>query len=520
MPKPPIVMRWWFILLSLAVCCAGVVAYLVRSFAPRLRRMAEERTELYFRTHFHSNVAISGFQVASVFPQLHVNIQGVELRQQGETGGVPVVQMERVTFEARTLSLFSHHPVVKAVRLDGLQVRIPPRPSGSPPLIGKAKKGLAERYPVVVQTVYVNDARLIILPRDPGKDPHEFDLHRLILGPLGFGRPAEFHADLTNPVPTGEIHSTGSFGPWDAEDPGATPVDGRYTFQDADMGTLKGLSGTLSSSGTFSGPLNFLAVEGQTDTPNFSLRTAHHPIDLHTRFSAIVDGTNGNTILNDVVAKFEHSTLDVKGEVVDKTPKRGRTIILDAVTDGATIQDLLHLAVDSNVMTGAARLQAKIDIGEGSADLIDRMKLSGQFEIAGARFTSPSTEQKIETLSLKGQGEPGAAPVGDPVSDFSGNLRVVNGVVTLSRLDFDVTGAAVALDGTYDLDSGQLDMRGKLRLQAKLSQTTTGVKSFFLKAVDPFFEGKDAGTVLPIKITGTKDNPSFGLDFRDAANRE
>jgi hypothetical protein len=25
---------------------------------------------------------------------------------------------------------------------------------------------------------------------------------------------------------------------------------------------------------------------------------------------------------------------------------------------------------------------------------------------------------------------------------------------------------------------------------------------------------------LPIKITGTKDNPSFGLDFRDAANRE
>jgi hypothetical protein len=38
------------------------------------------------------------------------------------------------------------------------------------------------------------------------------------------------------------------------------------------------------------------------------------------------------------------------------------------------------------------------------------------------------------------------------------------------------------------------------------------VKSFFLKAVDPFVKGKNAGTVLPIRITGTTENPSFGLD--------
>jgi len=42
----------------------------------------------------------------------------------------------------------------------------------------------------------------------------------------------------------------------------------------------------------------------------------------------------------------------------------------------------------------------------------------------------------------------------------------------------------------------------------------------FLKALDPFFKGKNAGTVVPIKITGTKDQPSFGLDFHDKANRE
>jgi hypothetical protein len=41
----------------------------------------------------------------------------------------------------------------------------------------------------------------------------------------------------------------------------------------------------------------------------------------------------------------------------------------------------------------------------------------------------------------------------------------------------------------------------------------TGAKSFFMKAVDPFFKGKNGGSEVPIKITGTKDHPSFGLDL-------
>jgi len=89
-----------------------------------------------------------------------------------------------------------------------------------------------------------------------------------------------------------------------------------------------------------------------------------------------------------------------------------------------------------------------------------------------------------------------------------------------SKLTFGVEGASLVMAGTYNMDSGQLDFRGKLRLDAKLSQTTTGMKSFFLKAVDPLFEGKDGGTVLPIKITGTKGQPKYGLDLHDKANKE
>ena len=105
------------------------------------------------------------------------------------------------------------------------------------------------------------------------------------------------------------------------------------------------------------------------------------------------------------------------------------------------------------------------------------------------------------------------------LSEMRGNFRVSDGIVTFSNLRFGVTGASLNLSGTYNLDSGALDFHGKLMLQAKLSQMTTGAKSFFLKALDPFFKGKNAGTVLQIKITGTKDNPTFGLDHGGASNK-
>jgi hypothetical protein len=74
-----------------------------------------------------------------------------------------------------------------------------------------------------------------------------------------------------------------------------------------------------------------------------------------------------------------------------------------------------------------------------------------------------------------------------------------------------VEGAAIDLAGTYDLLKGDLEFAGHLSLQAKLSQTMTRTKSILLKPLDPFFQKKGYGTVLPISITGTRDNPVFGV---------
>jgi hypothetical protein len=83
-----------------------------------------------------------------------------------------------------------------------------------------------------------------------------------------------------------------------------------------------------------------------------------------------------------------------------------------------------------------------------------------------------------------------------------------------------VPGAEVDIEGTYGLVDRRIDLHGELRLDAKLSETTSGIKSFFLKLVDPLFKKKDAGAVIPIRVGGTPDDPSFGLEVGRLLNRE
>jgi hypothetical protein len=69
------------------------------------------------------------------------------------------------------------------------------------------------------------------------------------------------------------------------------------------------------------------------------------------------------------------------------------------------------------------------------------------------------------------------------------------------------------MTGKYTLDGDTFDFHGLVRMDAKLSQMTSGWKSILLKPVDPFFHKHGAGTELPFKISGTRDAPHFGLDF-------
>ena len=75
---------------------------------------------------------------------------------------------------------------------------------------------------------------------------------------------------------------------------------------------------------------------------------------------------------------------------------------------------------------------------------------------------------------------------------------------------FDV--GSYRLNRTYDLVPETLNFKGTLFMDAKVSDTTTGVKHFLLKLADPFFRRDGGGSAIPIKVTGSRSDPSFGLD--------
>jgi len=506
-------------LIRMLLFIAGVLVVLVVIglfvASVRLPGYLRERAIETLRTHFQSDVQFSNLRV-QVFPRTRVTISDLVLRHNGRTDVPSLIQAKEIIVDATLPGLLLPKMHVASVRLIGLQIHTPPHRPGGQPLLKKTDEDLSKKYPIVIDDIHADDALLEILRPQPGKEPKDFQIHHLQINDFSFDRPANFHAILTNPTPEGEIDSIGLFGPWQPEEPSQLPVDAKYNFKNADFRTIKGISGTMNSTGAFKGPLNYLSVQGQTETPDFALNIAGHPERLHTDYDATVDGTNGNVILNHILAKLRNSTLHVKGEVVDMEKNvRGRTIKLNAVSNDARIEDFLWLAVKSDqpVMTGSATLNAHIEIAEADTDILQRLTIHGQFGVDNAEFTSSAVQGRIDTFSKKAQGEPKATGLGTAVSALKGKFDVNKGLITFSELSFAIPGASVQLAGTYEMTGGEMNFHGKLRMDAKLSQMTTGAKSFFLKAVDPFFKGKHGGTEIPIKITGTKDHPSFGLDL-------
>jgi hypothetical protein len=107
------------------------------------------------------------------------------------------------------------------------------------------------------------------------------------------------------------------------------------------------------------------------------------------------------------------------------------------------------------------------------------------------------------------------------VSNFQGRFRLGHGALRLPELQFSVPGATVKLAGTYALKPETLDFKGMLLLDAKVSQTQSGIKSMLLKLIDPLFKQKDgSGSAIPIRLSGTRKAPSFGLDFGRVFHRD
>lgn len=506
---------WALPVLATVVLLAGLLVIKIDRAEPTLRALVIQTLS----AKFDSKVELDSFQV-SVAKGLLVSGSGLRLYGKSDPnhhqlGVQPLISVTEFSFRMGLLELFRPTKHVNTVYVQGLALNLPPREQRAEIRALGHKPG---KIGIAVDRLICDRVLLVINTLKPGKLPVEFDIESLQMTDVGSSGPMHFDARLTNPKPVGEIVSSGDFGPWQADSARDTPVRGAYTFQNADLSTIRGIGGRLDSSGKYSGTLDRIEVDGTTDTPDFRLAVSGRPVPLHTEFHAIVDGTSGDTYLHPVKAALANTLLVATGSVVRTKEPSGHHVELSVLIEKGRIEDILKLAVHTEppMLTGAVRLKTQLDLPPSDLEVPYRLRLKGSFAVSGAHFSNNKIQRKVDALSMRSQGKPELAT--DEIPDnmrsvMTGAFRLNEGKISFSQLQYRVPGTRVDLTGTYSLDGNQFDFHGHARLDAKLSHMVTGWKSILLKPADPFFSKHGVGTEIPVRINGTKSEPHFGLDF-------
>jgi len=549
----------WALIVLLAVCSVtiAVISVILHRAEPMLRAVIISQLE----QHFHARVELDSFHV-SLTNGLRAEGKGLRIWPPAEVHGVtvpaanperPLIALEEFRFRA-PLHYEPGKPIhIALVQLKGLNVDVPPRPSFSHKTEeqeeneGSGSSGVKHALVYFkVGGIVCTDVHLALEPRSPERLPLEFVITSLKLTDIQTGGIMKYQANLTNARPVGTILTNGTFGPWTVEDPGESPISGQYDFEHANLGDFKGISGVLSSTGTYRGKLRDLIVDGVTDTPDFALTNFGTPMKLHTQFHADVDATNGDTYLEPVNAVLGQSHFTVRGKVVGlrgdtveqnstdghtkpaaaqaaasraSTHQGGHEISLLVDIPHARMEDFLKLtSKNANpFMTGWLKLSTSLEIPPGKEPVHQRMRLKGKFFLDEAQFTDAKIQDRVAELSLRGQGRPkdakNKADAEQIDSAIQSDFTMAHGVIKFPNIAYTVPGADVNLNGTYTVEGGGVAFVGAAKMQATVSKMVGGWKGFLLKPADRFFKKDGAGTKVAIHIDGTGQSPHFGIDL-------
>jgi AsmA-like C-terminal region len=442
----------------------------------------------------------------------------------------PLATVDRLTIQSNLLGLLARH--ISLIRVDGMHVFVPP--SGS-----QAKFQGLNPGSTGIDTIEIHESTLEVPRKEPGKTAVAFGIHQITLHPVTAAGSIHFAARFSNPEPPGEITASGQFGPWKGVE---TPVEGNYSFQNADLGTFGGIAGILSSQGKFSGMLQHIDVSGRISIPDFEVKSSKHAVALNSDFKAYVNGVDGDTFLTRVSSQFSKTTVVSEGKIVGTHGQRGKTATINLETRNGRIEAILRLFTTAAQppMAGEVSFKGIAILPPGEIRFLKKVELEGDFGISDSNFTHPGTQEKVNQLSQNAQTETrekmakedkaegkdqenkedtadGSAP---PVlSDLRGHVVLKNGIATFSDLSFYVPGAHARMHGTYDLISEKIDLHGTLKMDSDLSDTAHGTKAVVLKLLDPFFKRKRGGSAVPVKIGGDYHNPTFGMDAGKASKR-
>ena len=496
------------LVIALGIACISLLTVP----APLERRLQASVLEA-LRQHYGRDVQLENLHV-TLIPVFRVTADNFVLPNR-DPALPPFLTVKHLTATALPIDLLRKPIHLMRVKLEGMVINVPAKGTQkhTEEIQGRTPLRLANFQ---IDRVEADGTELNVLSKQAGREPMNWELRTLTLRSAGAGQAMHFQAELTNPKPPGIIHTTGTFGPWNFDEPSDTPVSGHYIFQNADLSVFNGISGILSSTGDYTGVLQNIVVDGTTDTPDFKLDNGAKAVHLSTQFHAIVDGTNGNTYLQPVKAHFLNSNLTATGEVAGRPGEHGKTVTLRVDVRNASVQDLLQLAVDSAqpMLTGTITAHVKMVVPPGKQKALDKLQVAGDFDIRDGRFTSDNVKQAVVSLSRRAQGRPSDESIQDVPAELSGTFTLGNSDLHFSGLQFGVPGVDAQVKGSYALRSETIDLKGDVRLQAHVSQTMTGANRILLKPVDPLFARHHAGTYLPVNISGAKEHPQIKLDVK------
>jgi hypothetical protein len=467
---------------------------------------------------FDGTVTLDHFH-ATFFPFPGCVAENVVLQRASRGSQLPpLATVQRIRIKARYTDLLFRPGYVALIRLEGLHIQAPVR--GSIDVDANQRRQQSSSRTRIGEVIA--DGTLLDVARGDGQPPLRFDIHSATLSSLTPDAHLSYRVAFHNPLPPGEVHSSGTFGPWNFSDPSQTPLTGTYTFDHADLGVFPGIAGTLSSADDFQGVLQHIETHGTVDVPNFEIDRSGHPTPLHSAFQAVVNGTNGDVVLQKVISTLLRTGITTKGRIAGTPTRPGKTTSLDFSVKQGRIQDFLRLLVRGTPppLTGTTNFNAHVAVPPEGRPFLRELQLDGDFSVDEGHFTSADTQAHIDNLSKSARGKkPEETPDGPPenvISGLKGQVSLRDGIATLTDFSLWVPGAHAKVNGTYNLLNQQIDFHGILGTDVKLSETTSGFKSVLLKPFDALFKGRKRAARVPVKLTGTYSDPHAGFDLLHA----
>jgi hypothetical protein len=429
----------------------------------------------------------------------------------------PVITIEKLTIRSSLFGLFGRTKRISSVQISAMHMIVPPaeeRSSGKPVYLNAGPGGTS----LAISKITADSALLEFMryPHDPS--PYILRIVHLEVSGVGPRTAMDYRATLDNTEPPGAIRAEGSFGPWNPDNVGATPLSGRYTYDKIDLSRFSGIEGTGRANGEFSGRLSNIETHGRVDVSGFGIQGTGHSVNVSTTFEAMVDGTNGDVQLNPAVAHFRHTQIEVRGRIASTAGDQGKTAQFGVSVPRGRVDDLLYLFDKGDPdMQGDVALNGTFLWPPGPATFLRKIRMRLIVGIRASKFSSPNTQDSIDRLSESAAGERRKEQKEDGrvvLSQVEGNIDMRNGIAAVTNGHFHVPGADATLHGAYSPLNRRVDLHGALATKGTLADTTSGLKAVFAKVVTPLFPKRGDERIIPFDITGAGGNAKVAIDWK------